>query len=183
MKKFRFVSLTKLRRTVPIKIVQYFLLIAFGFVYLYPIIFMVGYSLMDEEALRNQMIHFIPTRLDFSNYINAFFVMDYWRSLFTSIYVSFLPTVASALISCATAYGLARFRFPGRSIILGLIIATFIIPPVVTMLPQFILFQEMGLIGSPFVFIIPASLGQGIRSSILILVFYQVLSSIPASLD
>jgi len=182
-KKFKLVSLTKLRRTIPIKVVQYFLLIAFGFVYLYPIIFMIGYSLMDEEALRNQMIHFIPTRLDFSNFTGAIAVMDYWQSLFTSIYVSLLPTLASAFIACVTAYGLARFRFPGRSILMGLIIATFIVPPVVTMLPQFMLFQDLGLIGSPLVFILPASLGQGIRSSILILVFYQVLSSIPVSLD
>jgi len=109
--------------------------------------------------------------------------MDYWQSLFTSFYVSLLPTIASAIIACATAYGLARFTFPGRRLVLALIIATFIIPPVVTMLPQFILFQELGLIGTPFAFILPASLGQGIRSSILILVFYQVLSSIPPSLD
>ena len=166
-----------------IKIVKYFLLISFGFVYLYPIIFMIGYSLMDETALRNQMVNYIPTRLEFQNFRSAILAMDYWRSLSTSIIVSLLPTIASAIISCVTAYGLARFRFPGRKIILALIIATFIIPPVVTMLPQFLRLQELGLIGTPFAFLLPASLGQGIRSSILILVFYQVLSSIPLSLD
>ena len=175
--------LVKARRTVPITVVKYFLLISFGFVYLYPIIFMIGYSFMGAEDLRNQLVHYVPTRLDFSNYTSAILVLDYWQSLWTSVYVSVLPAITQSIATCITAYGLARYKFPGRSIVLGLIIATFIIPPVITMMPQFLMYQNMGLTETPLVFILPASLGQGLRSSILILVFYQILSSIPTSLE
>ena len=173
----------KIARLIPRKVLQYFFLISFGFVFIYPMIFMLGYSLMDETALRNQMVTYVPTRFEFQNFRSAMLVMNYWQSLSTSIMVSLLPTIAQALICCVTAYGLARFEFPGKRIVLALIIATFLMPPVVTMLPQFLLLNDLNLIGTPFVFLLPASLGQGIRSSILILVFYQTLSSIPLSLD
>jgi len=175
--------MARLKRALPFSIIKYYLLVSFGFVFLYPILYMASYSLMDLPDLRSPFVNYIPTKLDFNNYNAAFTALNYWNALWTSIYVSFLPAAAQSVTACVTAYGLARFQFPGKRFIFGLVIAAFIIPPSITMLPQFMIYRDLGLIDTPFAFIIPATFGQGIRSSILILVFYQIINTIPVSLD
>lgn len=80
-------------------------------------------------------------------------------------------------------YGLARYRFPGRTLVLLLILATFIIPPQNTVIPQMLTYREFGLLGNPLALILPALLGQGYRSAIFILIFYQSFLSLPKVLE
>jgi multiple sugar transport system permease protein len=63
------------------------------------------------------------------------------------------------------------------------VLATFIIPPQITMIPQFLMFQELGLLGSIFAYLIPAIFGQGLKSGLFILIFYQFFRSIPKALE
>jgi len=66
---------------------------------------------------------------------------------------------------------------------LVLVVATFIIPVQVTIIPRYILLNNYGFIGSLNALFIPAALGQGFRSSIFILVFYNFFKTYPRSLD
>lgn len=161
----------------------YFMLLGFGFVFVYPLIYMLAKSLMDVPDLRNPMVSYVPTVFDFSNYQAAARVLNFWPALLHSLLVSLVPAVLQSLAACVTAYGLSRYTFPGRRLVFGLILLTFVIPPTVTMLPQFLMYKQLGLVDTPLAFSIPALFGQGLRSAILILVFYQIQSSIPRSLD
>jgi multiple sugar transport system permease protein len=163
-------------------IASYFFLICFGFVFLFPIIYMLGYSFMSVEDIRSALVTYVPTHLDLSNYQTAARVLDFWPSLFSSIYVAALPAACQTIASSLTAYGLSRFRFPGRSLIFILVVATVVIPPTTTMLPQFLMYNSLGLTGSVFAFILPALFGQGLRSGLMILVFYMIFNTIPKTL-
>lgn len=175
-------SVRRLRR-LPGLLSRAFILFSFGFVFLYPLFYMAMKSLMDVPDLRDPLVTYIPTFFDWTNYQAAARVLNFWPSLGNSLYVALLPALCQSAAACLTAYGLARYSFPGRKLIFALVVFSFLIPPMVTMLPQFLLYKQWGLIDTAFAFTLPALFGQGIRSAILVLVFYQIFSHIPKSLD
>ena len=163
------------------KFISYALLILFGFVYAYPMLYMLGYSLMGESDVLNPMVNYLPTEWQWSNYTEAAQTLNFFSTLFQTAYVSVLPSLLQTVACCLTAYGLARFRFPGKNIVFGLIVLTFIIPPQLTMMPQLIIFTKVGIAGNILAFMVPAALGQGIKSAVFILIFYQFFKGIPDS--
>lgn len=165
------------------KLAVYFLLSLIGFVYLYPLFYMITYSFMNTEDLINPLITYIPSGLYMDNFAKAAEVMDFLNTLWQNVLASFVPAVVQTVSAAVIGYGFARFRIPGKSVLFALVLATFIIPPQITMIPQFLMFKDLGLIGSIFSYIIPAAFGQGIKSGLFILIFYQFFRSIPKSLE
>jgi len=165
------------------KLLVYFLLVLIGFVYLYPLFYMVTYSFMDTEDLINPLVTYIPSGFYLDNFAQAARVMDFFRTLGENLLVSFAPAIVQTAAAAVIGYGFARFRFPGRTVLFALALATIVIPPQVTMIPQFLMFRDLGLIGSIFSYLIPAALGQGLKSGLFILIFFQFFRSIPKALE
>lgn len=157
----------------------YALLICIGFIYLYPILYMVSSSFMSLDDLLDSSIQWLPSTLNISNYIQAGQSMDFWRALGQSIIIAGVPTICN-LISCSIiGYGLARFEFPGKKIVLGIIILTFVLPTQVTMIPTYVLYSDLKILGTIWAFILPSILGMGINAPIFILIFWQFFRQIP----
>ncbi|WP_322509042.1 carbohydrate ABC transporter permease [Anaerolinea sp.] len=161
----------------------YLLLIAIGFVYLYPLLFMFVTSIKSPQDLLNPMVQWVPTELYWGNYIKAFRVLNYPVNLMNTILVSVAPSLIQTLVCSVIGYGLARYRFPGKHLVMGLILATFIIPPQTTVIPQMLTYRELGLLGNILSLILPATFGQGYRSAIFVLIFYQTFISMPKVLE
>lgn len=166
-----------------VHIVIYSLLIGIGFVYIYPILYMIINSLMSTADLIDPTIGWIPTKLDFGNFVRAFKVLDYYKSLFISIGTSVGPAIFQTFSTTLIAYGLARFEFPLKKFWMLMLIVAFIIPVQVTMIPNYVWFKSLNLTGTPLATLLPAMCGQGIRSSIFVLIFYQFYRSYPKALD
>ena len=164
-------------------IVLYLLLIALGFVYLYPLLFMFVTSLKSPTDLLNPMVQWIPTEIYMGNYVKAWRVLNYPTTIVSSILVSVIPSLIQAAVCSVIGYGLARYRFKGKGLIFALIMATFIIPAQNTAIPQMLTFKSLGLLGNIFAIILPALFGQGYRSAIFILIFYQTFISLPKVLE
>lgn len=157
----------------------YALLICIGFIYLNPILHMISSSFMSLNDLLDSSINWIPSSLELSNYAQAAKSMEFWSSLGKSILIAGVPTICN-LISCAIiGYGLARFEFPGKKVVLGIIIFTFILPSQVTMIPTYVLYSNMGILGTLWSFILPSLLGMGINAPIFILIFWQFFRQVP----
>ena len=164
-------------------IVLYLLLIALGFVYLYPLLFMFVTSLKSPTDLLNPMVQWVPTEIYIGNYVKAWRVLNYPTTIVSSILVSVIPSLIQAAVCSVIGYGLARYRFKGKGLIFALIMATFIIPAQNTAIPQILTFKSLGLLGNVFAIILPALFGQGYRSAIFILIFYQTFMSLPKVLE
>ena len=164
-------------------IVLYLLLIALGFVYLYPLLFMFVTSLKSPTDLLNPMVQWVPTEIYIGNYVKAWRVLNYPTTIVSSILVSVIPSLIQAAVCSVIGYGLARYRFKGKGLIFALIMATFIIPAQNTAIPQMLTFKSLGLLGNVFAIILPALFGQGYRSAIFILIFYQTFMSLPKVLE
>lgn len=161
----------------------YALLITIGFVYLYPLLFMLVTSLKSPGDLLNPMVQWIPTELHLGNYVKAFRVLDYPSTLLASILVSVVPSLIQTVVCSIIGYGLARYSIPGKSLLFVLILATFILPPQNTVIPQMLTYRQLGLLGTIWAMILPALSGQGFRSAIFILIFYLSFSSLPKALE
>lgn len=159
--------------------VIYALLICIGFIYLYPIIYMISSSFMSLEDLLDSSIKWIPSALNLSNYAQAARSMDFWKSLGQSILIAGIPTICNVVSCSLIGYGLARFEFPGKKIVLGIIIFSFVLPSQITMIPTYVLYSNMGILGTLWSFILPSLLGMGINGPIFILIFYQFFKQVP----
>ena len=163
-------------------IVIYGLLICIGFIYVYPILYMVSASFMTLDDLLDSSVQWIPSSLNTANYRQAGLSMNYWNSLLQSFLIAGLPTFCT-LVSCAlTGYGLARFRFRGRKIMIGLIILTFVLPRQITMIPTYNMYANLGILNSLWAFIVPAATAQGLNAPIFIMIFWQFFRTVPQAL-
>jgi len=161
----------------------YALLVGIGFVYLYPIFYMLSSSFQSLNDLLNSAVIWIPTEVYLENYVRSLQVLNFWPSLGQTLFVSVVPAAIQAFIASVVGYGFARFEFKGKKIMLALVLSTFIIPPQVLVIPRYILFNELGLLGSIMAYILPATFGQGLKSAIFILIFYQTFRTIPVALE
>jgi multiple sugar transport system permease protein len=161
------------------KIAIYTLLISFSYVYLYPVLFMFVNSFKTVQDLIDPGVKWIPTTIEIENYQRALEVLQLPQSIYQTfgyvLKVSILATGSSALIG----YGFAKFNFPFKRILFALMLATFILPPQVTMVSNMIIFRDLGIMSSQGSMTYPAFLGQGLNQSIFILIFYQFFKTIP----
>ena len=155
------------------------LLICIGFIYIYPILHMISSSLMSLDDLLDSSIRWLPSSFNFSNFAQAAASMNYWTALWQSIVLAGVPTVCN-LVSCSvTGYALARFDFPGKKIVMGIIILTFVLPSQITMIPTYVLYSNLGILNTIWAFVLPALFAQGFNAPIFILIFMQFFKQIP----
>ncbi|MBT1546265.1 carbohydrate ABC transporter permease [Curtobacterium aurantiacum] len=72
--------------------------------------------------------------------------LNFWRYLLNSILVSTLVTVGQVFFSAAAAYAFARLRWPGRDKVFGVFLAGLMVPAIFTLLPNFTLIKQLGLV-------------------------------------
>lgn len=159
------------------------LLLIIGFAYLYPLAFMISTSFMDVDDLVNPTVQWIPSKLYLDNFKIASKVLDVKNSLLNSIIMAGVPAILQTISSALIGYGFARYEFPLKKLWFALLLFTFLLPVQVTLIPKYIMFSSYGMINTPFPSFLPALFGQGIRSAIFILIFYQFFSSYPKSID
>jgi len=161
----------------------YLLLTCVGFVFLLPILKILSGSFMPVNEILDPTVGFIPGVLYFENYNQAFQVLNLWENLPRSIMVALFPALAQTLTAMIVGYGFARFEFPLKKTLFILMMVVFLIPPQVTMIPQFLTMRDYGLLGSIWSMVVPAAFGQGLNAPLFILIFYQFFKSIPGSLE
>lgn len=161
----------------------YIILIAMGFVYLYPILDMFVTSLMSLPDLLDASVKWIPTAITLDNFKEAFQVMKVKTTVGNTVLSALLPALAQTLVCALTGYGLARYKVPFKKLLLSLILITFIVPPYVLMVPKYTMFSDYKIIGTIKTLVYPALLGQGTKSAIFILIFMQFFRQTPISLD
>ena len=81
-------------------------------------------------------------------------------ALANSILVTFLTVTATVLSCSLVGYALARTRFRGRAALFGVMLATMMLPPQVTMIPMFLVFRELGWVDTILPLVVPALFGN-----------------------
>lgn len=132
------------------QLVIYILLIAGLMIVIMPMIYMVSTSIKPNGALYGYPPKFFPKlkEITFENYAYILGQKKFINNFGNSILVSTLTVGLSAIVSSALAFCIARFKFPGRSILFGFIILTMIIPGTTMIVPQYELAVKLKTINS-----------------------------------
>jgi multiple sugar transport system permease protein len=170
------------RRGLLLKLIIYTMLVSIGFVYLYPVLYMFITSMQSLEDLLDSAIKWIPSTFYTDNYSRAYSVMNIKDSLSGSLLIATVPTIFQVAVASIVGFGFARYNFRFKKLFFALMIFSFIVPPQILMMPTYRLFSTFELTGSLNAFIVPAALGQGLNSTIFILIFYQFFKQTPQSL-
>ena len=164
-------------------VVIYFVLIALAFICIYPILYMLVNSFFSPDDLVDPSVTWVPSKLYFGNYVQAYHTLEFLPSFSMSIVMSLVPALLQTLSTSLVGFGFARFEFPLKKLWLVLVVFTFMVPTVVMRIPQYMMFDSYHMLNTVFPFFVPAAMGQGIRSTIFILIFYTFFKSYPISFD
>jgi multiple sugar transport system permease protein len=155
------------RRTVPaavrrrrflIGVADHSLLIAASLIFLAPFVFMALTSLMTTDQALSPKLWPEPFR--WSNYVDVFDQAPLLRyALNTAIY-STLATLGMLVSSIPVAYALGLLRWRGRNVAFVLVLVAMMLPPQVTIVPLYVLWAKLGMVGSLAPLIIPNWFGD-----------------------
>ena len=166
----------RLRKTVA-AIFRQALLAALALVWLIPFIWLIITSLKPLEQVFTRPPKWIPEPILWRNYIEALTSpgFPFLKLLGNSLFYSGLSTIGVVLSCSLVAYGFARMRFWGRDIWFIVLLATMMLPGVVTMIPTYVLFRLIGWVGGYAPLIVPSFTG----SAFFIFMLRQFFLSLP----
>ncbi len=121
----------------------------------------------------------IPSRIMWSNYIEATTAIDFFQYLWNSVVITGLSIVGKVISITLVAFSFARLRWWGRNTLFLIMLATMMLPPHVTLIPQFILFKYLNWINTFKPLIVPAFFG----GPWLTFLVRQFLMTLPRDLD
>ncbi len=171
------------------KLLIYFVLICISFVFLKPIFGIISKTFMSSADVIDPAVEWLPKKFSIGNLKVAAGVLKINKTLWNSIMFSGLLAICQTVVSALTGYALSRFNFRFKHFWFVMILLAFIIPVPVLMVPRlmmFVSFQEtikFTLIGTPIPQVLMALLGQGVYSTVLILIFNNFFNMIPHVLD
>lgn len=175
----KFMFGTRERQGLGQQIAVYGLLIIIGFIFIYPILYMISTSFMDRNDLLDSSVKWLPSSLYLQNYIDAAKSMDFWVTLGKGVIIAGVPTLCNVLIGMIVGYGFARYDFKLKKLFMGILLFSYILPDQVTMIPTYVLYNDMKILGTIWTFVLPALFGNGLNSAIFILIFYSFFKQVP----
>lgn len=165
------------------KALLYLVLTGIAFTFLVPIIYMVSTGLKTVEDYIDPGVRWVPTILNYNNFIVAFNGLRYLITTRNSAFVAVASAIGQVISCSMIGYAFARIKFPGREALFMLVLFTFIVPPQTIVVPLFMLYRRLGWIDTYWPFIAPSFLGQGLRGALFILIFRQFFRRLPWELE
>ena len=157
---------------------SYLALILVTILMLFPLIIVVLVSFTPNEITQTWPPKLIPSAFTLDNYTDLFGRLPIGRELLNTIVFAGAVTIISVFFDSLAAYGLSRVDFKGRGVLLGVLIATMMIPGMALLIPVYKLLADMGLVNSYLGIIIPRMADVG-----GIFPLRQFFISIPKDLD
>ncbi|HEX9014910.1 MAG TPA: carbohydrate ABC transporter permease [Chloroflexota bacterium] len=149
---------------------------------LFPVAFMISSSLKTQGQSFLLPIKWIPG-VEFPpqwvNYPTALNFMKWTVVYLNTIIVAVGTIVGTVISSTVVAYGFARFRAPGRSVLFGLMLSTLMVPGATLLVPSYIGFSRLGFVNTFWPLILPAWFGSAFN----IFLLRQFFTTIPMAMD
>ncbi len=169
-------------RLTPATALRYGALIVTGLVMLLPVYYMIYLALSEPGREFAFPPGVVPDPMRLENVTDApgGSTTSLWGYAQNSVMYAGLATIGCLFTQSLAGYAFARLRFPGREVLFGLTVAMLMMPFVVTMIPRFLFFRELGLTDSLWPLIIPWWFGG---SPYGIFLMRQFFLSIPREMD
>lgn len=150
---------------------------------LYPLLWMLSSSLKPGDQIMLTQTQLIPSTITFENYTIGWagFARNTFATFFkNSLFVATLRVAGTVVSACLTAYAFARMNFRGRKFWFAVMIGTMCLPGMVLRVPQYLLFNKMGWVGTYLPILVPVWFGGGAFNVFLLM---QFMKNIPRDMD
>lgn len=193
---------TKTASRILVTILRHVFMIGVSYVVLYPMLYMASNAFKPVEQFYDPSIVWLPKSLTLENFQLVAMVIDIAEVLKNTLIIEILPALLSAAVCMMVGYGLARFDFRGKKLVMAGLILTIIVPQqtiATSLYSSYRYFDFLGilgalhkvipavdsinLIGTPWVTILPAVLGVGLKSGIFIFIYMQFFNGLPKELQ
>ena len=144
-----------------------------GVLFTYPFLWLVSASLKPRSQVFDNKL--IPDRLVPHNYVEVWQAAPVWTWLLNTVVVGLAAAAAVTVSSALVAFGFAYFQFPGRGVLFGLVLGSMMLPGVVTIVPVYLVWNSVGLVGSQ----IPLWAGNLFGSAFYIFLLRQFFLGLP----
>ncbi len=134
-------------------------LIAASAFFIIPFIWMVSTSLKPIEQVFTFPPEWIPKPFAWENYLKAVDYIPFWKYLINTTVITILSTLGVVLSCPLVAYSFAKLKWRGRNLLFAATLAVMMIPGQVTMIPLFLIFNQLGMVGTSLPLIIPQFFG------------------------
>src|SRR5690554_400228 len=172
----------KKRNKISSSVIYHLIIFIMGIIMLYPVLWLISSSFKAEGNIFRNAYSLIPYEFTFENYKTGWqgFGTNSFDVFFkNSFIIAIVSTLGQIFTSAAVAYGFARIKFKGKSLLFTSMIATLLLPQQVLMIPQYILFANLGWVDT----FLPLILPRLFAGPFFVFLVFQFIQGIPLELD
>lgn len=163
------------------RIVVHVLLVLGGLASLAPFLWLVRSALMVDEQMFAFPPEWWPSPFAWGNFSGALQTQPLGLYLLNTLLLEIIVVPGVLLSTSLAAFSLARMRWPGRRFVFAALMSSLLLPGAATLIPTFVLWQQLGALNTYFPLTVPAILGAGGAFNIFLL--RQFFMTIPNDLD
>jgi multiple sugar transport system permease protein len=125
-------------------VITYVLMIGLALLFILPLVWMVASSLKEEGQVLTVPPTLWPATPQWTNYVQVFEIIPlfFWNS----VKLAFINVVGLLIVASLAGFAFGRLRFPGRDLLFLLVLATAMIPGIAYLIPQYLVFRQIGWI-------------------------------------
>lgn len=162
------------------KFLLYVIMILASLFFLFPSVWMVGTSLKTIEEVQQPQLNLLPDTPQWENYEDILSEDNFYRSYTNSLFVVILVLLGTVSSITLVAYAFSRLQWRGRNVVFAMMMGTLMLPYQATLVPQYVLFFELGWIRTFNPIIIPGFFAGG---ATFIFLLRQFMMGLPKELD
>ena len=173
-------------------IVRWIFLLAFSFILLYPLLYMISGSVKAIQDFSDPTVTWIPKNYSLDSLARAAEALKLWPSLKNTLVLEIVSALIEIVTCSIAAYGMARFEFRGKKLLMFSMILTILVPEQLTTIPTLLNFRQLDFLGilrligmalgtelrpnildTPLTFYLPSLFAVGLRGGLLIFIYMQ----------
>jgi multiple sugar transport system permease protein len=155
-----------------------------GLLFAFPVLWMVMISVRTDAEIFEFPPRLFPRHWAFSNYSDAFNYVPYLLYTYNTFVICLLNVVGTLFSCTLAAYAFSRVRWRGRGALFLLVLSTMLLPYPVTIIPLYVIFKNLGLLGTFAPLIVPSWFGVGSAGgAFFIFLLRQFFMTLPHELD
>lgn len=199
------VSSLKVKNTVAaiiVPIIRWVFLITVGYIIIYPLLYMIAASVRSLSEFNDPTVVWISKEYTMDNFKTAWECLKYPIGFLNTIKTEIIAGLIEVVTCSIYAYGLARFEFKGKNVLMFFLIVTILVPTNMLMIPLMLNMRYFDLLGilkligniigtdirpnllnTEWAFYLPSLFGVGLKAGFFIFIFVQFYKGMPKELE
>lgn len=183
-------------------IIRWVFLLSISYILLYPMLYMLSSAFRAPEDFIDPTVVWVSKNFSVKNFVIAFKALDYLKTFWSTFKIEIVSAFIEIVMCSITAYGLARFDFKEKKFLMGMLIATILIPTQMIMVPLMVnmryldVFGILGaisklvgtelrpnLLNTPWAFYLPSIFAVGLKAGLFTYMYVQFFKGLPKELE